>query len=93
MNTDDSWTDAVLAHALRPFELWLSCDDCFDRSDAALEALLTSNVPLPADLRAHLIGCPACRDEMESLAELVAADNGSDPAEGRELLDAQIRRA
>jgi hypothetical protein len=93
MNTHESWIGAVLAQALRPFEPWLSCDECFDRSDAVLEDLLDRNVPLPADFRAHLSGCPACRDEMESLAELAAADRGIDPAEGRARLDAQIHRA
>jgi thiol-disulfide isomerase/thioredoxin len=93
MNTHESWIGAVLAQAFRPFEPWLSCDECFDRSDAVLEDLLDRNVPLPADFRAHLSGCPACRDEMESLAELAAADRGIDPAEGRARLDAQIRRA
>ncbi|MBX3079889.1 MAG: hypothetical protein KF692_11745 [Cryobacterium sp.] len=92
MNTEDSWTNTVLAHARRPFEVWLSCDDCFDRSDPILEDVLDRDLPLPADLRAHLIGCPACRDEMETLAELIAADSGLDPAEGRERLDARIAR-
>jgi hypothetical protein len=93
MNTQDSWTGALLAQALGPFEPWLSCDDCFDRSDAVLEDLLDRNIPLPADFRAHLAGCSACRDEMESLAEFVAADRGIDPVEARARLDAQSRRA
>ena len=91
MNTQDSWASAFLAQALRPFEPWLSCDDCFDRSDVVLEDLLDRNVPVPADFRAHLAGCPACRDEMESLAEFAAADRGIDPAAARERLDAQIQ--
>ncbi|HEY9476803.1 MAG TPA: hypothetical protein VIQ26_00050 [Microbacteriaceae bacterium] len=91
MNTQDSSTSALVAQALGPFEPWLSCDDCFDRSDVVLEDLLDRNVSLPADFRAHLAGCSACRDEMESLAELAAADRGIDPAEARERLDAQIR--
>jgi hypothetical protein len=93
MNTQDSSTRALVAQALGPFEPWLSCDDCFDRSDVVLDDLLDRNVPLPADFRAHLAGCPACRDEMESLAELAAAERGIDPTVARELLDAQIQRA
>ena len=34
MNTQNSWTGAVLSQAFGPFEPWLSCDECFDRSDA-----------------------------------------------------------
>lgn len=92
MNSQPSWTDAVLAQAFGPFEPWMSCDECFDRSDAVVENLLDHNVSLPADFRAHLAGCAACRDEMESLAELAAADRGHDPAEGRAQLHAQIPR-
>lgn len=92
MNSQDSWTDAVLAQSFGPFEPWMSCDECFDRSDAVLEDLLNRNVPLPAEFCAHLAGCAACRDEMESLAELAAADRGLDPVEGRARLDAQIAR-
>lgn len=91
MNSQDSWTGAVLAQAFGPFEPWLSCDECFDRSDAVLEDLLDRDVPLPVAFRAHLAGCAACRDEMESLAELAASDRGLDPVEGRTRLDAQIR--
>jgi hypothetical protein len=91
MNTQDSWTGPVLAQAFGPFEPWLSCDECFDRSDVIVNDLL-DNVPLPAGFRAHLAGCAACRDEMESLAELAATDRGLDPAEGRQRLDAQIQR-
>ena len=93
MNTQDSWTDAVLAHAFGRFEPWLSCDECFDSSDALLEDLLDRNLPLPANFRAHMAGCSACRDEMESLAELAAADRGLDHADVRERLDAQIQLA
>lgn len=93
MNTQDSWTGAVLSQAFGSFEPWMSCDECFDRSDVVLDDLLDRNVPLPGVFRAHLAGCAACRDEMESLAELAAADRGIDPAEARERLDAQIRRS
>ena len=52
----------------------------------------TATCPCPRTFAAHLAGCAACRDEMESLAELAAVDRGIDPAEARERLDAQIRR-
>ena len=92
MNSQDSWIGGVLAQASGAFEPWLSCDECFDRSDAVLDDLLDHNVPLPADFCAHLAGCPACRDEMESLAELAAHDRGLDPVEGLARLDAQLHR-
>lgn len=92
MNSQISWAGLILAQVLGPSEPWMSCDECFDRTDAILEDLVDRSVPLPADFRAHLIGCPACRDEVESLAELTAADSGLDPAEWRERLDAQIQR-
>ncbi|WP_308465350.1 hypothetical protein [Rathayibacter soli] len=90
MNTQSSWTDAIVEQATGPFEPWLSCDECFERSDSALEDLLDRHVPLPEDLRAHLRGCSACSDEMETLAEIAAADRGLDPVEGRARLDVQI---
>jgi hypothetical protein len=92
MKSQDSWTGAVLAQAFGPFEPWLSCDECFDRSDAVLDDLLDRNVPLPADFCAHLAGCAACRDEVESLTELAAADRGFDPVQARARLDVQIHR-
>lgn len=93
MNTQDSWTDAVLAHASGRFEPWLSCDECFDSSDALLEGLLDRGVSLPANFRAHMAGCSACLDEIESLAELAAVDRGLDPVEVLERLDAQLQLA
>lgn len=93
MNTQNSWTGAVLAQAFGPFEPWLSCDECFDRSDAVVDDLLERDTPIPADFAAHLAGCGACREETESLAELTAVDRGIDPAEARNRLHAQIQRS
>jgi hypothetical protein len=93
MNTQHPWSRDVLAQAFGPFEPWMSCDDCFERSDAVVDDLLDHNVPLPVNFRAHLAGCGACRDEAQSLAELAATERGIDPAEGRARLDAQIDRS
>lgn len=93
MNTQESWTGAILAQVTGPSEPWMSCDECFDRSDTLLEDFLDNNVPLPANFRAHLAGCSACLDEVESLAELAAADRGLDPTAARQRLDAQVQRA
>ncbi|MGO4691623.1 hypothetical protein [Glaciibacter sp. 2TAF33] len=92
MNSRDAWTGAVLAQAFGPFEPWLSCDECFARSDSVVDDLLDHNVPLPAGFRAHLAGCAACRDEMASLTELAAVDRGMDPTDARERLSAHIHR-
>lgn len=60
-------------------EPWLSCDDCFDQVDAAVEAVVLADRGLDPRFRAHLVGCPACLEEARSLAELVAGDAGIHP--------------
>ena len=92
MDHEEIWPRAVLAQTTPDFEPWLSCDGCFDRSDIVLEDLLDRDIPLPVEFRAHLAGCPACRDEIETLAEMGAIDRGIDPAAARDRLDAQIAR-
>jgi hypothetical protein len=90
MTIEEPGMHAVLAQTARSFEPWMSCDACFDRSDIVLEDLLDRDVPLPDSFRAHLAGCAACRDEMETLAELSAVDRGLDPHAVRDRVDAQI---
>ena len=46
----------------------VSCEECFERLDEYVEG---SAVP---GMAAHLEGCPACREDYESLAALVRAD-------------------
>ncbi|GAB3807634.1 hypothetical protein GCM10028798_32540 [Humibacter antri] len=87
MKHNDTLTDKVFAQLTGQFEPWLSCDDCFEHSDSVLENLLDRGVPLPAEFRAHLRGCAACRDEMETLAELIAENLHT---AARAKLDAQI---
>ena len=58
----------------------LGCDACFDLLDEFVELELQFGGP-DADarvpgMRAHLEGCPACREEHESLRALLAADGG-----------------
>ena len=53
----------------------LGCDECFERLDEYVEADVAG---LDADgmvpgMAAHLEGCPACRDDYESLRAYVAA--------------------
>jgi hypothetical protein len=47
----------------------IGCDECFDRLDEYVEG---RDVP---GMGAHLEGCPACREEYESLVALVREDD------------------
>jgi hypothetical protein len=54
----------------------VSCEECFERLDEYVELELAGEdadgrVP---GMREHLEGCPACREDHESLRELVLAD-------------------
>ena len=66
---------------LGPTEPELGCDACFDLLDEYVELELQggdADAGVPG-MRAHLEGCPACREEHESLRALVAAE-GRPPA-------------
>jgi hypothetical protein len=68
--------DGILRALLGPNEAEIGCDECFDELDRYVEVELAGADPDTAvpGLRAHLDGCPACREEYESLRDLVAAD-------------------
>jgi anti-sigma factor RsiW len=69
-------TDDKLRALLGPGEAEVGCDECFEQLDRYVEAELAGrdvDASLPG-VRAHLDGCPACREEHESLRALVAAD-------------------
>lgn len=54
----------------------VGCDDCFEQLDRFVELELSgadADAALPG-LRAHLQGCPACREEHESLVALVQSE-------------------
>jgi hypothetical protein len=56
----------------------VSCEECFERLDEYVELELAgedAEARVPG-MRAHLEGCPACREDHESLRELVAQDPG-----------------
>jgi predicted anti-sigma-YlaC factor YlaD len=62
----------LLRGLLGPVGPELTCDECFDELDRYVELELTARdadraVP---GMAAHLEGCPACREEHESLLEL-----------------------
>jgi hypothetical protein len=68
--------ERTLAQLLGPRGPEVGCDECFELLDRYVElevAGTDADAALPG-LRAHLEGCPACREEHESLAALVRAD-------------------
>ena len=69
-------TDA-LERLLGPAEPEVGCDECFELLDRYVElevAGADADKALPG-LRAHLDGCPACREEHDSLFALVSAEH------------------
>lgn len=69
----------ALGRLLGPSEPEVGCDECFDLLDryvAREVAGLDADAADPG-LRAHLDGCPACREEHESLLALVRGDQAT----------------
>ena len=65
--------DERLERLLGPRGPELSCDQCFELLDEYVElelAAIDADARVPG-MRAHLDGCPACREEHESLRALV----------------------
>ena len=65
-------TDPV-ERLLGPTAEEVSCETCFERLDEYVELEVAGKdaaVTMPG-LRAHLDGCPACREDHESLRDLV----------------------
>jgi hypothetical protein len=65
-----------LAQLLGPKGPEVGCDECFELLDRYVDlevAGADADTALPG-LRAHLDGCPACREEHESLAAFVRAE-------------------
>jgi anti-sigma factor RsiW len=68
--------DQALVRLLGPAGPEIGCDACFEQLDRYVELELAgadADAAIPG-LRAHLEGCPACREEHESLYELVRAE-------------------
>ena len=66
----------ALGRLLGPPAPEIGCDECFDKLDEYVELELAggdADAAVPG-LRAHLAGCPACREEHESLRALVSGD-------------------
>ncbi len=67
----------VLERLLGPNEREVGCDECFAELDRYVELELggaDADAAVPG-LRAHLSGCPACREDYESLRALVGGDH------------------
>jgi len=75
MSRGETETGILIRRALGPSGPELGCDECFERLDEYVEYGLAG---APMDeivpgMRAHLEGCPACREEHESLMSFLLA--------------------
>ncbi len=69
----------ALGRLLGPAEPEVGCDECFEQLDRYVELELAradADRAVPG-MRAHLAGCPACRDDHESLLAFVAGADAS----------------
>ena len=66
----------ALGGLLGPEQPEIGCDSCFDQLDRYVELELADGDADRAfpGFRAHLNGCPACREEHESLCALVSGE-------------------
>jgi hypothetical protein len=74
---DPSPTADLLARLLGPADPELTCEECFEELDRYVELELASDdadASVPG-MRSHLEGCPACREDHDSLAALVASES------------------
>ena len=63
----------LLAALLGPTEPELTCEQCFEQLDRYVDTTLAGadpDIAVPG-MRAHLIGCPACAEDHDSLLEYV----------------------
>jgi hypothetical protein len=67
--------DRLIDALLGPDGPELSCEDCFEELDRYVDLTLEGRDPDGAvpGMRPHLHGCPACREDFESLLELAAS--------------------
>ena len=71
--------DQGLRRLFGPAEPEVGCDVCFEELDRYVELELAgrdADAAIPGK-RAHLAGCPACREEHESLRALVGGQQAS----------------
>ena len=73
---DEHMNDETLKRLLGPADRELLCDECFEKLDEYVELELqgaAADDRIPG-MRAHLEGCPACREDYDSLREFVRHD-------------------
>ena len=73
---EDRNLNQVVGRLLGPAQPEVGCDTCFEELDRYVElelAGMDADAAIPG-LRAHLDGCPACREEHESLRALVGGE-------------------
>ena len=66
----------LLARLLGPAEPEVTCEECFEQLDRYVELELAgadADSAIPR-LRPHLEGCPACREDHDSLRAFLSAD-------------------
>jgi hypothetical protein len=76
--TDNLEIRQALGRLLGPAEHEIGCDECFRELDRYVELELAgadADRELPG-FHAHLVGCPACREEHDSLYALVSGERG-----------------
>ena len=63
----------LIGRLLGPAGPEVGCDECFDQLDVYVEAELAGAdvAERPPGMAAHLEGCPACREDYESLKALL----------------------
>ena len=72
---DRSANRHLIAALLGPGEAELTCEECFDQLDRYVDLELAGGDAEHAipGMRAHLVGCPACADDHDSLLDFVSA--------------------
>jgi anti-sigma factor RsiW len=74
--TDPRTKNDLVARLIGPEGPEIGCDECFEVLDRYVDLEVAgqdADAAVPG-LRAHLEGCPACREEHESLRALVSGE-------------------
>jgi anti-sigma factor RsiW len=74
--TEEHRSHEVIARLVGPAGPEVACEECFELLDEYVDLELAgadADARMPG-MRAHLQGCPACREDHESLRELVTRD-------------------